>query len=68
MKAKPRAQNSSEGNSQTTGSSEGVQEQIRHRAYQLYEQRGREDGHDVEDWLQSESDVMAKGVKTGVAA
>ena len=30
------------------------EEQIRQRAYQLYEQRGCEHGHDVEDWLMAE--------------
>ena len=35
---------------------EASQEQIRVRAYQLYEQRGREDGHEFEDWLQAESE------------
>lgn len=25
-------------------------------AYQLYEQRGREDGHDLDDWLRAESE------------
>jgi len=33
-----------------------VQEQIRVRAYGLYEQRGKE-GHEVEDWLQAESEI-----------
>jgi hypothetical protein len=28
--------------------------QIRERAYALYEARGREDGHDLEDWLRAE--------------
>ena len=32
-------------------------EQIRRRAYELYEQRGREDGHEVEDWLRAEEEV-----------
>ena len=32
-------------------------EQIQLRAYELYEQRGREDGHHVEDWLQAETEV-----------
>ena len=27
------------------------------RAYELYEQRGRKDGHDLDDWLASESEV-----------
>jgi hypothetical protein len=31
-----------------------LQDQIRARAYQLYEQRGRDDGHDLDDWLQAE--------------
>lgn len=34
------------------------QGQIRLRAYELYEARGREDGHEIEDWLQAEADVM----------
>ena len=37
-----------------------VREELCRRAYQLYEQRGREDGHDLEDWLQSESEVVTK--------
>jgi len=28
-----------------------LHEQIRRRAYQLYEQRGRNDGHELGDWL-----------------
>jgi len=32
-------------------------ELVRLRAYELYEERGREDGHDVEDWLQAESEM-----------
>ena len=27
------------------------------RAYQRYEGRGREDGHDVDDWLEAERDL-----------
>jgi hypothetical protein len=41
-----------------------IQEQIRLRAYGLYEQR-RSEGHELEDWLQAESEVtqqQAKGV------
>ena len=29
---------------------------IRLRAYELFEQRGREDGHDLDDWLQAEAE------------
>ena len=68
MKAKPRVQNLSDGNSQNAGASESVQEQIRIRAYELYEERGRGDGHDVEDWLQSESEVIAKRTEIEAAA
>ena len=33
------------------------QEQIRQRAYELYEARDRQDGRDVEDWLQAEAEI-----------
>ena len=44
-----------------------VQEQIRRRAYELYEERGRYDGHDVEDWLQAESEMTKQKAKTVAA-
>jgi len=37
-----------------------MQGQIRQRAYELYEQRGRRDGHQVEDWIQAEQEVRDK--------
>jgi len=36
------------------------QDQIRRRAYELYEQRGSNDGQEVSDWLQAESEVAQK--------
>lgn len=30
-----------------------LREEIRRRAYELYEQHGKEDGYDVDDWLQA---------------
>ena len=39
-----------------------AKEKIRLRAYQLYEERGREEGHDVEDWLQAESELAVKSI------
>jgi len=30
---------------------------IEQRAYELYEQRGRQDGYDVEDWLKAEHEL-----------
>lgn len=35
-----------------------LQEQIRVRAYELYEQRGREGGQEMGDWLQAEQEVL----------
>jgi len=37
---------------------ERLNEMIRIRAYQLYEQRGRADGFEAQDWLQAEEEVM----------
>jgi len=42
------------------GSQELTEEIIRIRAYQLFEMRGQEHGHDMEDWLQAEAEVMGK--------
>jgi len=36
------------------------QEAIRSRAYSIYEQRGREHGHDLDDWLIAEAEVVGK--------
>ena len=32
-------------------------ENIAHRAYELYEERGGEPGHDMDDWLKAEHDI-----------
>ena len=34
-----------------------VEEKIRLRAYELYEQRGRIDGFALDDWLQAEAEI-----------
>jgi hypothetical protein len=39
---------------------EAIVEQIRCRAYELYEERGGEDGHEVEDWLRAEAEVIGR--------
>jgi hypothetical protein len=39
---------------------------VQQRAYELYEQRGRTDGHDLDDWLQAEREI--KGTQANVAA
>ena len=51
---------------QVTKSTPDLQEQIRRRAYGLYEQHGRNEGHELDDWLQAESEVTKR--KTGTAA
>jgi len=54
-------------NKQTSEPKIDLQEQIRLRAYELYEQRGREDGHDLDDWLHAESEVAQRKEKTEAA-
>ncbi len=36
-------------------------QEIRRRAYELYEQRGREHGRDFEDWLAAEEELANTG-------
>src|ERR1035437_720856 len=37
-----------------------LEERIRVRAYQLYEQRGKRDGHALGDWLQAEAELTER--------
>jgi len=39
------------------GSLELTEDIIRARAYRFYEDRGCEDGHDLEDWVRAEAEV-----------
>jgi Protein of unknown function (DUF2934) len=43
----------------------GIQEEIRRRAYELYEARGRQAGLDREDWTQAEAEILARQQKEG---
>jgi len=43
---------------------EQLEDQIRERAYELYESRGREDGHDLEDWLCAEEEIAREKVRS----
>ena len=45
----------------SSGSSGSMNERIAQRAYQRYEERGREDGRDLEDWLEAEREVRSRG-------
>jgi hypothetical protein len=35
-----------------------IEESIRRRAYELYEQRGRVEGFALDDWLQAEGEIL----------
>ena len=35
-----------------------MQERIRQRAYELYEQRGKVDGLALDDWLQAQAEIL----------
>ena len=39
---------------------ECVPELIRKRAYQLFESRGRQPGHELDDWLQAEREIKPR--------
>ncbi len=42
-----------------------MQDAIRARAYELFAERGYEHGHDREDWLRAESEVLSRfGART----
>jgi hypothetical protein len=40
-----------------------LEEQIRQRAHALYEERGREHGHDLDDWFRAEAELRTTGLK-----
>jgi Protein of unknown function (DUF2934) len=44
----------------------GLKSQIRQRAFELYQERGREDGHELDDWLLAEEEIARQ--KTRIAA
>jgi len=43
-----------------------LQQQIRLRAFELFEQRGKKHGHDMDDWLRAEAEITRKR-RTAVA-
>ena len=38
------------------------EEKIRHRAYEIYLERGEQPGCDLDDWLQAESELQREGL------
>jgi Protein of unknown function (DUF2934) len=57
MKVAVKKSTTKNANSNRGESAVDLQEQISRRAYELYERRGREPGHEVEDWLQAEAEL-----------
>jgi hypothetical protein len=47
-----------------TSDPQDLEHQIRLRAQELYEARGREDGHELDDWLRAEEEITQKKVRT----
>jgi len=41
--------------------------QIRLRAYELYEKRGRKDGRELDDWLRAKEEIREKKFRTATA-
>jgi hypothetical protein len=44
-----------------------LEDQIRERAYELYEARGREGGHELEDWYRAKEQITIKKFRTASA-
>ena len=44
-----------------------LEHQIRLRAYELFEARGREDGHELEDWYRAKEEITIKKFRTATA-
>ena len=44
-----------------------IERQIQQRAYELYEQRGKTEGHELDDWLQAECEIKGTQVNAATA-
>jgi hypothetical protein len=62
LKASNRDKSRNEGRTQVELAAE-----IRRRAYELFEERGRTDGHASEDWAQAAVEVLAQDRKSVAA-
>ena len=47
-----------------TSEPQELEHQIRLRAQELYEARGRQDGHELDAWLRAEEEITHKKVRT----
>jgi hypothetical protein len=65
--AKPATSTSVENKNGKNGNAAGANDLetvIRIRAYELYEKRGRRDGHAQDDWFQAEAEVRSHSSRT----
>jgi len=46
----------------STDAHPNLEEEIRRLAFEIYVERGREDGHDLDDWLQAEAEILSATV------
>jgi hypothetical protein len=49
----------------TADSKRALENDIRYRAYASYVERGREDGHDLDDWLRAETELIEAAASAG---
>ena len=52
---------------QVAESSKELEAQIRIRAYDLYEHRGKGDGRELDDWLEAEAELVRQKAKAAGA-
>jgi hypothetical protein len=50
-----------------TSEPQELEDQIRLRAYELYEARGSEVGHELEDWFRAKEEITQKKARTVAA-
>ena len=46
-----------------TDDPQGLKSQIRQRAFELYQERDREDGHKLDDWLLAEEEITSQKIR-----
>ena len=47
-----------------TGYPPGLESQIRERAFKIYQERGSERGHELDDWLRAEEEITSQETRT----
>jgi Protein of unknown function (DUF2934) len=47
-----------------TGHPPGLESQIRERAFEIFQERRNEDGHELDDWLRAEEEITSQETRT----